>query len=203
MPAVERTAPTASKSLAGARRLSLSRRRTAPASTTAHTGRLTKKTQRQPGPWVSSPEARNAGHGGERDRRAAETDRLRAALPFRERGGQDRQRGRGHHRRPETLRQPCPDQDGFARRQTAEEGGDPERERPGDEQPPPKQVGCAARLVSLPADRGELRALRLGRQRGRGRVLRPCGRLQHPSATLRLTLRLGGAGAGTNSTACA
>ena len=41
------------------------------------------------------------------------------------------------------------------------------------------------RLVPLPADRGELRALRLGRERGRRRLLRPRRRLRLPGPSSR------------------
>src|SRR5262249_24489605 len=62
---------------------------------------------------------KDADDRAERDRRTPDPDRLGAVLALAEGGGQDRERGRRHHRRTQALREASTDQDGLATRETA------------------------------------------------------------------------------------
>ena len=95
---VTRTAPSTSKFRSCARRRSpLISRKIPPSTSTAAIG-LTNITQRQPGPSVSTPAEQHAGGGREPANAAPDSDRRVPVLALPERGRQDRERGRKHHR---------------------------------------------------------------------------------------------------------
>ena len=141
MPPVPSSAPGVSKSASGARlRSPVSSANDAP-SASRHTGMFTKNTHRHPGPSDSTPAEEHSGSGGETADRAPDAERRVAVGPFAERGSEDRQRRRGHHRGADTLEQASSDQHAFALRKPRGERADGKPDQAGEEHPPaPEQV---------------------------------------------------------------
>src|ERR1700728_2929998 len=137
MLAVTSTAPTASKPPGTDRPWSAFRIRNVPNSTSAASGRLMKNPP--PAEFLGEqPAEEQPDHRGHPADPGPHAQRL-VPVGVLEGGGQDGQRGRRHHRRPEALGEPGADQQPLTVGQPAGQRRDGEQRGSGHQQPPPPQ----------------------------------------------------------------